>query len=109
MSELEVMQSEVCLLLQSYSINSHARMVLSPWIAHKSLESNHLYEDLGFKSRSEMGKFMNKNFPKLAQQKPKTKLWKKFLYEKIDKIAPACMDCSDQMNCFQCLVSELSA
>jgi len=64
---------------------------------------------LGLKSRSEMGRFMARNYPLLAAQKPKDKLWKKFLYEKIGKVAPACASCSDQLTCFSCLVSEMSA
>ena len=52
---------------------------------------------------------MMKNFPTLAKQKPKEKLWKKFIYDEIGQVAPACADCSDQLTCFSCLVSELSA
>lgn len=105
----EVMEKEVCALLQSYAVNPFAKMVLAPWVAYESLKMNHLYQDLGFKSRTEMGRFMSKNFPEFAARKPKDKLWKKFIYDEIGRIAPACVSCDDQMNCFKCLVSELSA
>lgn len=55
-----------------------------------SLKRNHLYQDLGFKSRVEMGKYMKCHFPKLAERKPLDKLWKKFIYDSIGRIAPAC-------------------
>jgi len=109
MNELKVMETEVKELLQSYSLNRYVYDVIAPWIAYESLKMGHLYEDLGLGSRSEMGKFMKKNFPFLASKKPKDKLWKKFIYDEIGKIAPACATCSDQMSCFRCMVSELSA
>lgn len=97
------MYEELKKLLGLHAINGFAKYILAPHVARVSLEMNHLYEDLGFKSRSEMGKFMMKNFPELAKQKPKEKLWKKFLYDKIDAVAPACSTCQDQLNCFKCL------
>ena len=109
MSETEVMQKEIATLLYEYGVNAYAQTILGNWIAYESLKMNHLYHDLGFKSRTEMGKFMKKNYPLLAEKKPKDKLWKKFLYDEIGKIAPACVSCDDQMNCFKCIVSEMSA
>jgi len=104
--EHEWMYNEVIKLLQGYAVNSQAKMVLAPFVAERSLEMNHLYEDMGFESRTQMGKFMKKNFPVLAQQKPKEKLWKKYLYDKIGAVAPACVTCDDQATCFKCLLSE---
>ena len=104
-----IMENSVKVLLQEHAVNHHAKNVLAPWIAYESLKMNHMYEDLGFKSRSEMGRFMKRNFPKLAEKKPKEKLWKKFLYDEIGQVAPACITCNDQATCFSCMVSELSA
>ena len=42
-------------------------------------------------------------------EKPKDKLWKKYLYDSIGKIAPACATCDDQLTCFTCMVKEMSA
>jgi nitrogen fixation protein NifQ len=109
MDELMTMEREVCDLLRAHAVNGHARNVLAPWVAFESLKMNHLYEDLGFKSRTEMGRFMKKNFPELAVQKPKEKLWKKFLYDEIGRIAPACATCDDQVTCFKCILQEMSA
>ena len=109
MNELLKMERDVCDLLRYHAVNPYVNDVLAPWVAKKSLEMNHLYEDLGFKSRTEMGKFMKKNFPTLAATKPKDKLWKKFLYDEIGQIAPACAECDDQATCFKCILQEMSA
>ena len=103
------MYEKVRTLLAKHAINGYAEYILAPHVARISLEMHHLYEDLGFKNRSQMGAFMMKNFPGLAKQKPKTKLWKKFLYDSIHEIAPACVYCDDQLTCWSCIVSEKSA
>jgi nitrogen fixation protein NifQ len=107
--EHKKMYDDINALLGTYAVNGYVKYILAPHVAMISLEMNHMYEDLGFKSRSEMGRFMMRNFPELAKQKPKEKLWKKFLYERIDAIAPACENCDDQKTCFRCIVSEKSA
>ncbi|MBU1659528.1 nitrogen fixation protein NifQ [bacterium] len=96
-------------LLGLYALNGYVKYILAPHVARVSLEMNHMYEDLGFKSRAEMGRFMMKNFPKLAMQKPKDKLWKKFLYDSIGGVAPACGNCDDKETCFGCMASEMGA
>ena len=107
--EHEEMCRSVKELLVKHAVNENARVVLAPMVARYSLMMNHLYEDLGFNSRTEMGKFMKENFPTLAVQKPKDKLWKKFLYDSIGAVAPACADCDDQITCFACQVKEVNA
>lgn len=109
MHEEQLMYEEVRALLASYAVNGQAEHILAPLVAQKSLEMNHLYEDLGFRSRTQMGKFMKKNFPALAAEKPKEKLWKKYLYDRIGRVAPACATCDDQLTCFTCILKEMSA
>jgi len=104
-----IMHDKVLALLQEHASDTYAAMVLAPWVAFESLAMNHLYEDLGFKSRTEMGAFMKRHFTSLAEQKPKEKLWKKFIYDTIGEIAPACATCDDQATCFKCILQELSA
>lgn len=103
-AEHKKMYDDLTQLLGLYAVNEYAKNVLAKQVAKKSLEMNHLYEDMGFENRVEMGKYMMTYFPELAKQKPKEKLWKKFLYEQIDAIAPACGNCDDQQNCFRCMV-----
>lgn len=105
--EHNTMYQGVRKLLVEHAVDNHAKIVLAPKVASTSLLMNHLYEDLGFKSRTEMGKFMKLNFPTLAAQKPKDKLWKKYLYDCIGEVAPACMTCNDQLTCFACQVKEI--
>lgn len=107
--ENKKMYEDIKELLSFYSVNGFAALVLAPLVAKTSLEMNHLYHDLGFSSRSEMGRFMKRNFPLLAKEKPKDKLWKKYLYDRIGAVAPACATCDDQLTCFRCMVSEVSA
>lgn len=107
--EYQEMYEGVKALLVTHAADSYASEVIAPLVAGKSLEMNHLYEDLGMKSRTEMGKFMKKHFPVLADEKPKDKLWKKYLYDSIGKIAPACATCDDQLTCFSCIIKEMSA
>lgn len=107
--EERLMYNDVRALLASYGVNTFAQTVLAPLVAEKSLLMLHLYEDMGFKSRTEMGQFMKRNFPRLAAEKPKDKLWKKYIYDRVGAIAPACATCDDQLTCFRCMVKELSA
>ncbi len=109
MSEQDTMGLEIENLLKKYAIDDEARYAVAPHVARVSLEMNHLYQDLGFKNRIEMGQFMKRHFPRLAEMKPKEKLWKKFLYDSIGRVAPACAHCHDQESCFTCLIAEASA
>ena len=88
--------------LASHANGVYARDEMAPHVARISLMMNHLYQDLGFNNRTEMGRFMSKHFPKLAQKKPKDVLWKKFIYDSIGEVAPACKHCKDSINCFAC-------
>jgi nitrogen fixation protein NifQ len=101
-TDLAILEEKVTAFLQGFAKDEHSKNEVAPHVAKVSLEMNHLYQDLGFSSRVEMGRFMKEHFPKLAEQKPADKLWKKYIYEQIDETAPACADCSDQINCFVC-------
>ena len=91
-------------LLVKHGKDQYAREEMAPHVARVSLMMNHLFQDLGFKNRFEMGMFMKKYFPTLAEKKPKDKLWKKFIYDSIGEVAPACGECKDQQSCFRCKV-----
>ena len=96
------MEKEVTEFLQSFAKNRYSKYVIAPHIAAMSLKQNHLYHDLGFKNRVQMGRYMKCHFPKLAEMKPLDKLWKKFIYDSVGRVAPACFTCKDQNNCFAC-------
>lgn len=103
------MYDKVKALLEQHAANAHAREVKAPMVAEHSLMMNHMYEDMGFESRTQMGAFMKEHFPSLAALKPKDKLWKKYIYDMVGEIAPACMTCDDQLTCFRCILAEQSA
>ncbi len=90
--------------MQRYAKNEHVKNKIVPYLAKVSLQMNHLYKDLGFDNRMQMGRYMKKYFPVLTQKKPADKLWKKFIYDSIIEVAPACAICSDQKNCWTCKI-----
>ena len=102
MKDLKDLEKEVMFFLQGYAKSEESREIIAPSLAKASLMPNHLYEDLGFSNRMQMNRFMIEHFPKLAEMKPKNVLWKKFIYDSIGEVAPACADCPDQITCFPC-------
>lgn len=93
---------KVIALLKMHGTSDYARECLSVEIAEKSVLLRHLYQDMGFKSRSDMNKMMKENFRSLALKKPDTVRWKKYLFDCIGEVAPACSYCKDMTNCFSC-------
>ncbi len=104
--ELKKMESTVTAFLRSYASNETVSQEIAPMVAKTSLMMGHLYEDLGLKNRFVMGQFMKKNFPRLAAEKPKEILWKKYIYDRVNLVAPACFECKDQVNCFACRLED---
>ena len=89
-------------LLQRYALNDEVKQNQAIEVTKNSLKMNHLYQDMGFSSRTQMGKYMQTYFPRLAEKKPKDKLWKKYIYDLVGEVAPACATCDDQETCFRC-------
>jgi len=107
--DLEMMERTVTMFLQSYAVNEKVSQETAPMVAKTSLMMGHLYEDLGLKNRFVMGQFMKRNFPRLAAEKPKEILWKKYIYDCVNLVAPACFECNDQINCFACRLEDKCA
>jgi nitrogen fixation protein NifQ len=101
-SELCRLEKKVTNLLQEHAKDEYSKDVVAFHVAKTSLLMNHLYQDLGFLNRTQMGRFTNEHFPTLAAKKPKETLWKKFIYDCVGEVAPACATCNDQLNCFTC-------
>ncbi|HHB94781.1 MAG TPA: hydrogenase [Campylobacterales bacterium] len=99
---IEKIEAKVTLLLQIHAKDDYSKWEIAPHLAKKSLMMGHLYFDLGLRNRFEMGRYMKEHFPSLAQKKPQNKLWKKFIYDSIDEVAPSCATCKDSINCFAC-------
>jgi len=71
------------------------------------LGSDHLWQDLGLWSRSQLSAMLRHNFPELAARNNKDMKWKKFLYKQLCEAeglylcrAPSCEVCIDYPKCF---------
>ena len=76
-------------------------------IAAGCMGSNHLWQDLGLRSRRDLTDLMQRNFPTLAASNVNDMKWKKFIYKQLciaEGIytcrAPSCEVCSDYPHCF---------
>jgi len=103
-TDTKKLEEKVKALLIKHAKDDFAKNEIAPHVAKTSLMMGHLYQDLMLRNRFEMGQYMKKYFPTLAQIKPKDILWKKFIYDSIGEVAPACASCKDQINCFACQV-----
>lgn len=63
------MVRKVRILLREHANSAEAYLEVAPMVAAKSIEMNHLYEDIGFPSRQVMSEFMQRHFPSLAAKK----------------------------------------
>ncbi len=97
---------KLILLLSDNAVNDFAKTALANYISAKAFEAGHLYADMGLGSRSEMNRLMCENYPALAAKRPPEKRWKKFLFDEISSVAPACYGCLDAQNCFKCDILE---
>jgi nitrogen fixation protein NifQ len=102
MNDLGKLEKKVTAFLQEYARSKESKEMIAPSVAKASLLPDHLYEDLGFDNRMQMNRFMIEHFPNLAKMKPKDTLWKKFIYDSVGEVAPACEYCPDQETCFPC-------
>jgi nitrogen fixation protein NifQ len=83
----------------------------SRWLAHAlataAMADNHLWQDLGLPSRTELSWLMQTHFTSLAQCNSGDMKWKKFFYRQLCERAgltlcrsPSCGVCSDYQQCF---------
>ncbi len=109
MGSLEMAKNKIVTLLMSYAKKPEDAIAIAMLIAEKCFEMNHLYKDMGFESRKEMNDYMALHFPDLSLMRPSEVRWKKYLFDTIGEIAPACWQCKDSGNCFKCDILEQSA
>ncbi len=76
-------------------------------VAAGCMGGDHLWQDLGLWSRSELTALMGLNFPSLAARNTKDMKWKRFLYKQLCEAegiqacrAPSCEVCCDYHVCF---------
>jgi nitrogen fixation protein NifQ len=76
-------------------------------IACRTMEQNHLWEDLGLRDRSELSRLLARHFAPLAARNTNNMRWKRFFYRTLcetDGIVmcstPVCTSCGDFNICF---------
>ena len=103
-------EDEVCLrdlLRRSVTHGTRFQDLLADMVARRCMRPNHLWQDLGFRNRRELGWMMLRHFEALAQRNTADMKWKKFFYRTICRddgymlcAAPSCAECDDFDNCF---------
>jgi nitrogen fixation protein NifQ len=107
---LVVAEDEACLrdLLVRCATNGTAfEEKLACIVARRAQRPNHLWQDLGLRSRRELSWLMERHFEWLAARNAQDMKWKKFLYRAICRdgsfpicTAPSCSECCDFQGCF---------
>ncbi len=95
------------LLLANRSMDGDMGRWLASMIARRSLEPNHLWEDLGLRDRSELSRLLTRHFAPLAGRNVKNMRWKRFFYRALCEddglvmcSTPVCSNCGDFDLCF---------
>ena len=95
------------LLLEHRASDAEEPVWLAAIVARRSLEPNHLWQDLGFASRDELGAMFRRHFPSLVALNSGDMKWKKFFYRQLCSRegfllckAPHCEKCDDHAACF---------
>jgi nitrogen fixation protein NifQ len=95
------------LLLAQRSTEGNVGRWLGAMIARRSMESNHLWEDLGLRERSELSRLLQRHFAPLAGRNTKNMRWKRFFYRMLCEddgfvmcTTPVCTQCNDFDLCF---------
>jgi len=103
-------EDEVCLrdlLCRSVTDGTKFQYQLAHMVARRCMRPNHLWQDLGFRNRRELGWLMTRHFESLAGRNRADMKWKKFFYRTVCRddgymlcAAPSCAECDDFDNCF---------
>lgn len=80
---------------------------LAAIVARRSLEPNHLWQDMGMANRDDLNTLFRRHFPDLVRRNRSDMKWKKFFYRQLcerDGVpickAPTCDQCADSALCF---------
>ncbi len=95
------------LLLANRSTAGAAGRWLAAMIARRSMEPNHLWEDLGLRDRTELTRMLERHFFPIASRNTKNMRWKRFFYRTLCEddglvmcTTPVCSQCTDFALCF---------
>lgn len=106
-SRADEVEDVLNLLLDHRSDDSEETRWLAHTIATACLGENHLYQDMGFTSRTDLSDLLRQHFTRLYQKNKGNMKWKKFLYKQLCERAdinickaPSCGVCDDYKACF---------
>lgn len=97
----------LALLLEHRAFKDSSEEWMAEIVTAACMASDHLWQDLGLWSRSQLSRLMTQNFPALAAKNVHDMKWKKFLYKQLCEReginacrAPSCEYCVDYLKCF---------
>lgn len=97
----------VSLLEDERAGRDESELWLAEIVAAACIGLDHLWQDLGLRSRKDLTELMQRNFPTLAARNDRDMKWKKFLYKQLCEKeginacrAPSCNLCTDFSKCF---------
>nr|CRH04608.1 NifQ protein involved in the incorporation of molybdenum into nitrogenase [Candidatus Magnetococcus massalia] len=83
------------------------KVLIARILAAGCMGQNHLWEDLGLWSRTQLSSMILTNFPALAHKNDRNMKWKRFFYKQLCERegvytcrAPSCAVCGDYSQCF---------
>ncbi len=95
------------LLLANRSTAGDAGRWLAAMVARRSMQPNHLWEDLGLRERPELTRLLTRHFASIAARNTKNMRWKRFFYRMLCEddglvmcSTPVCTQCRDFDLCF---------
>jgi nitrogen fixation protein NifQ len=95
------------LLLEHCANRNMSEQWMAEIVSNACMGNDHLWQDLGLRSRDQLSHLMKQNFPSLAAKNVHDMKWKKFLYKQLCEQtglnlcrAPSCEYCADYLNCF---------
>lgn len=95
------------LLINARSGISNIELKIADIVSAACLGGDHLWRDLGFTSRAELGELLHLNFKPLAEKNTQDMKWKKFFYKQMCEQeggyvcrAPSCNECAAYDDCF---------
>jgi len=97
----------LALLLEHRAYKNMSELWMAEIVTTACMASDHLWQDLGLRSRDYLSRLMTENFPSLASKNEHDMKWKKFLYKQLcDREgintcrSPSCEYCTDYLTCF---------
>ena len=97
----------LALLLEHRAYKNMSELWMAEIVTTACMASDHLWQDLGLRSRDYLSRLIIENFPTIAAKNEHDMKWKKFLYKQLcDREgintcrSPSCEYCTDYLTCF---------